>query len=121
MTPSSDLLIQQRDDVKDAIVCFSRRRPDILFNLPPLEVAAVAEQELLSRDLPDRKLRNADRRLKDTFVTGRAAAATAPGCSSNGQSHASLQDLMRVLWDWAGVPEATVHAAAPGEAALART
>ncbi|GLI59534.1 hypothetical protein VaNZ11_001428, partial [Volvox africanus] len=108
-----DLLIQQQDDVKDAIVNFARRRADILFNLPPLEVAAVAEAELLPRDLPDRKLRNADRRLKETYVTGRAAAG-------HGQLHATMQDLLRVLRDWAVVPPATVDTAAPALAPALR-
>ncbi|GIL93882.1 hypothetical protein Vretimale_108, partial [Volvox reticuliferus] len=108
-----DLLIQQQDDVKDAIVNFARRRADILFNLPPLGVAAVAEAELLPRDLPDRKLRNADRRLKETYVTGRVAAG-------NGQFHATMQDLLRVLRDWAVVPPTTVETAAPALAPALR-
>ncbi|GFR39766.1 hypothetical protein Agub_g250, partial [Astrephomene gubernaculifera] len=116
---SCELLIQQHDDVKAALLTFSRRRPDILFSLPSLEVAALAEAELLPRDRPDRKLRNADRRLKDTFVTGRAAGGAAAGAAAGGEGgaaggqHASLQDFMRVVWDWAAAPQTTVDSAAP--------
>ncbi|GIL58133.1 hypothetical protein Vafri_12967 [Volvox africanus] len=102
-----DLLIQQQDDVMDAIVNFARRRNDLMSHLPFLAVAAVAEAELLPRDLPDRNLHDSARRLKETYDTRRAAAA------DKGQSHATMQDLLWVLRDWAVMPPTTVATVAP--------
>ena len=50
----------------------------------------------------ERKLANAQRRLHATFKDGGVAP----------HDHASLQDVMRVLWDWSSTP---AHLVPPGE------
>ena len=65
--------------------------------------------ELSPRPLLERKLKNADGRLKATYVLGQGGAAVPRG------QHASLQDVLRVLWDWAMLPPAALEKHAPGE------
>lgn len=92
--------------MKDALKGFARTRPDIIFELAVIDIIALAEVELTPRDKVERKLRSADKRMKDTFVLNRHG-------QGEGQ-HASFQDVLRVLWDWALTPEPAISAYAPG-------
>lgn len=66
----SELAIQQQADVKAALLNFARRRPDIIFSISSGELTALAEIKMQRGDGADldRKLKNADRRLKETFL-----------------------------------------------------
>ncbi|KXZ55368.1 hypothetical protein GPECTOR_3g497 [Gonium pectorale] len=117
----SEELFGEFDDVKGALLSFSRRRPDVLFGLPPPDLEALAAPPLLNRERNDRKLRNADARFKGTYASARPGAGAADGEVGGGgvvpaspTKHASTQDLMRVLWFWATAPPGEVAASAPG-------
>ncbi|KAG2448634.1 hypothetical protein HYH02_006521 [Chlamydomonas schloesseri] len=110
-----DELLDEHDDVKAALLSFARRRPDILFSLPEDKLSGLAAVEPLPRDKPDRKLRNAARRLAETYARSRIRLGAGAL-----REHASFQDAMRVLWDWAEAAPGRVEAAAPGLGGLVK-
>ncbi|KAG2488170.1 hypothetical protein HYH03_013312 [Edaphochlamys debaryana] len=122
-TPCEDLL-NLTLDVKTAILSFARRRPDVIFSLDPPDLVTLASVPLRPRDRNvDRKLRNADLRLKETFgglegkpKGGSRGSSVAEGAAVtiNDSRHATAQDLLRVTWDWATAREEQVAAAAEG-------
>ncbi|MEW5312416.1 MAG: hypothetical protein WDW38_004053 [Sanguina aurantia] len=105
---SIELAIQQQADVKAALLNFARRRPDIIFAISSGDLTALSELKMPRGEGADleRKLKNADRRLKETFLLNK---------HDDGASHASLQDLLRVVWEWVQTPEPTLNRIAPGE------
>ncbi|MEW5302837.1 MAG: hypothetical protein WDW36_005580 [Sanguina aurantia] len=104
---SIELAIQQQADVKAALLNFARRRPDIIFAISSGDLTALSELKMPRGEGADleRKLKNADRRLKETFLLNK---------HDDGASHASLQDLLRVVWEWVQTPEPTLNRIAPG-------
>ncbi len=103
--------------VKTALLNFARARADILFSLPAQHLATLAAAELplaRSGERMDRKVRNADRRLKVSYGGAKAAAAAAQQ-QQNAHEKASLQDLLRVVWEWVEEGEQQAEAAGKGE------
>lgn len=106
------LSIQQYDDVREAVLHFSRARADILFTIPVPSLIALADIVLVSeRSQVHKKLKSAHKRLRDTYILGIAI---------DGPEHASFQDVMRVVWDVCDAPEEQVKRSCPGGVELVR-
>ncbi|GFH07670.1 RanBP2-type domain-containing protein [Haematococcus lacustris] len=126
--------IQEQREVKAGLLAFARSRPDLLMALDTSDVVAVAEVPLTSASSQsERKVTNADRRLKASFAPASPAPSQDPSVTSHrppalqdataaelsaphggqarvqgseggGVQHASTQDLVRVVWSWVAFP-----------------
>jgi hypothetical protein len=112
--------IQNKGDVKRALLAVARQRPDILFSLDSSLVSAIAGADLPPKEKPERKTTAAAARMRATFTEeGRAAAAAVaeqrePG-SPDVNNQASFQDLLRLTWAWSKEDQEAVLAADAGE------
>ncbi len=111
------------------LTSFARRRPDLLYVMEAADVAALAWTELAPRDYRDKQLLNASGRLRSSFAApsspggGGGGVGSAPGgrLADSVVPSASLQDLLRVVRDWAEVaPREHLEQHAPGERAHMR-
>ena len=109
------------------LTVFARRRPDLLFVLDARDVTALAQTDLLTRSYRDKRLLNANSRLRSSFSAADPVEAKASGNRffAVGPGHAggaaSLQDLLRVLRDWAELLPAREGEAPSGEQGVCRS
>ncbi|KAF5843766.1 hypothetical protein DUNSADRAFT_8282 [Dunaliella salina] len=99
-------------EVKWALLSFARARTDAIFALDRGLLKKLAQAPLLppAKGRTERKLANADARLKATYAPDSLSYALAPA-----QGEASMQDVLRVLWEWSAASPQDIEAHAPGE------
>ncbi|KAG1675147.1 hypothetical protein FOA52_003370 [Chlamydomonas sp. UWO 241] len=105
---------EREADERRAALAFAAARSDLLYALDPADVAALARVPLASREHRNKRMEQAQRRLRASF--GGEGGGGGSGNGGNGPSSggsllgpASLQDLVRLLRDWAA-PDAEAGA-----------